>query len=241
VLHARIVSSIGRSDWAALLRAVDDDADPGHRRVFDDQEWIALRALAVWHLDRLVEYRGLYAEWTRMPGADDSAYRWAHDAILARIDRRFDDVLTATARSLEALTDADDPLGRTWVRIVAGTHLSHHGDPVEGLACYEEARVELVELGADAFAALCTAIIRRTSDELARASGDDPAAALSGRQREIAELVAAGYTSSEIGQLLHLSKKTIDFHVGNIVVRLGVSNRREIRRALGGGRGVAGS
>jgi DNA-binding CsgD family transcriptional regulator len=232
VTHARIASAIGRNDWPALLHALDDVEQGNHRHVFDQHEWHALRAMALWHLDRLDEYRELYGSWATIPGADRHAYRWAHAAIIARIDGDTAAALDHTRQAATALDQSYDPLGRTWVRIVAGTHVSLLGDPVEGLSYYEDARSELVALGADGFAALCTTIIRTTSDELARARHDDPLAALTTQQRDIARLVAAGYTSTEIGELLHLSRKTIDFHVANVVMRLGIRTRREIGRVL---------
>ncbi|PJJ62426.1 helix-turn-helix domain-containing protein [Compostimonas suwonensis] len=230
--HARIASAIGRNDWAALLYALDDLEQQNHRHIFDQHEWHALRAMALWHLDRLTEYRALYASWNTIPGADGHAYRWAHAAIIARIDGDTVTALDCTREAVDALTDDYDPLGRTWVRILAGTHVSLLGDPVRGLSHYEDARTELIALGANGFAALCTNIIRTTSNELARRRQDDPLAALTTQQRDIAGLVAAGYTSTEIGELLHLSRKTIDFHVANILVRLGIRTRREISRVI---------
>ncbi|MCU1476360.1 MAG: LuxR family transcriptional regulator [Subtercola sp.] len=78
---------------------------------------------------------------------------------------------------------------------------------------------------------MCAGIIWRTSEELAGES-DDVLGVLTGHQQRIAGYVADGYTSAEIGQMMHLSKKTIDFHVSNIVLRLGLKTRREISRVV---------
>lgn len=230
VSHALVAGSIGRNDWAALNDTLDDIEHQQHRTVFDETEWTALRALALWHLDRLDEYRALHARWVRSPVAD-SAYCLIHSAILARLDGGPEETLRLTQLAVDALDSDYDPLGRTWVRIVAGTHVSLLGDPVEGLTHYEDARAELLALGADGFAALCTGIIRSTSDALAERS-DDVLAALTDQQRRVAQLVAEGHTSAEIGAMLHLSRKTIDFHVANILVRLDLRTRREITRML---------
>ncbi|MCS5499423.1 LuxR C-terminal-related transcriptional regulator [Cnuibacter physcomitrellae] len=228
--HALVAGSIGRNDWAALHDTLDDIEQQQHRTVFDETEWTALRALALWHLDRLDEYRTLHARWARSAVAD-SAYCLIHSAILARIDGQTAETLRLTQLAVDALDRDYDPLGRTWVRIVAGTHVSLLGDPVEGLTHYEDARAELLTLGAEGFAALCTGIIRSTSDALAERSGD-VLAALTDQQRRVAQLVAEGHTSAEIGGMLHLSRKTIDFHVANILVRLDLRTRREITRML---------
>ncbi|MCS5732745.1 helix-turn-helix transcriptional regulator [Herbiconiux sp. CPCC 203386] len=115
---------------------------------------------------------------------------------------------------------------------MAGTYFSRHGDPVRGLAAYEDALSELTELGASAYARLCANIIAQTTAELERAHASDARGTLTAQQLRVAELVAEGYTSVEIAQILHVSSKTVDFHVGNIVRRLGVGSRREIARRL---------
>ena len=37
---------------------------------------------------------------------------------------------------------------------------------------------------------------------------------LTDRQRQILRLVAAGYTAKEIGRMLHITSKTVEFHKG---------------------------
>jgi DNA-binding CsgD family transcriptional regulator len=57
------------------------------------------------------------------------------------------------------------------------------------------------------------------------ASVDTSALPLSGREREIVVLVAAGKTNSEIGQLLQISARTVQKHLENIFRKLGVETR----------------
>lgn len=52
-------------------------------------------------------------------------------------------------------------------------------------------------------------------------------AALSAREREVLELVAAGRTNPEIAGELYISRKTAEHHVSNILTKLGVSTRAE--------------
>ena len=56
---------------------------------------------------------------------------------------------------------------------------------------------------------------------------EDNSAALSARQLEILRLVAAGRTYKEIGAALHLSEKTIKYHMGQILERLHLENRAQ--------------
>ena len=58
-----------------------------------------------------------------------------------------------------------------------------------------------------------------------RAAGGPGLASLSGREREIAELVARGHTNREIAAQLFLSEKTIESHLSKVFAKLGVSGR----------------
>jgi two-component system response regulator NreC len=51
---------------------------------------------------------------------------------------------------------------------------------------------------------------------------------LSARETEILRLIALGYTSSEIAQIVHLSRRTVETHRANIHRKLGVSTRAEL-------------
>ena len=66
------------------------------------------------------------------------------------------------------------------------------------------------------------------------AAVDTSALPLSGREREIVALVAAGKTNSEIGQLLEISARTVQKHLENVFRKLGVENRTAlVMRATG--------
>ncbi|SDQ94237.1 LuxR C-terminal-related transcriptional regulator [Microbacterium sp. cf332] len=236
--HARIMVAITRSDWRELRRALDDAAEPGYRQPYRHEEWWMLTLLAAWHLERIDEFRSGVAEWGREKGAEASAYYWAYVSILAEYDERHPEAATAVSRALSRLSLDDDPLGRAWVRIVAGIYYSRFGtrgrpDPVRALAVYEEASAELTELGAAGLAARYDEVVAETTAELLRdAGGANPVARLTDQQRKVALAVGQGYTSGEIAGILHVSKRTVDYHVANIMRRLGVSSRREIARVL---------
>jgi DNA-binding NarL/FixJ family response regulator len=48
------------------------------------------------------------------------------------------------------------------------------------------------------------------------------------REREIAFRVAHGESNPEIARVLFLSRKTVERHVSNILVKLGTRNRTEL-------------
>ena len=51
---------------------------------------------------------------------------------------------------------------------------------------------------------------------------------LTKRQNEILELVAQGDTSEQIGIQLGISKRTVDAHRYNIILRLGASSKKRL-------------
>lgn len=59
-------------------------------------------------------------------------------------------------------------------------------------------------------------------------------AVLTQREREIADLVAAGIETQTLAERLHLSRRTIENHLQRCYRKLGVNNRRELAAALGG-------
>ena len=65
------------------------------------------------------------------------------------------------------------------------------------------------------------------------ASGaDGGVASLSRRERQIADLVTDRHTNREIAGTLFLSEKTVESHLRNIFVKLSVSSRVDVARAV---------
>lgn len=48
---------------------------------------------------------------------------------------------------------------------------------------------------------------------------------LSGREAEVLRWTADGKTSADIAQILHISERTVNFHVGQAIEKLGVNNK----------------
>lgn len=65
----------------------------------------------------------------------------------------------------------------------------------------------------------------------------DPMDCLTAREREVAEDLIAGMTNKEIAEELFVSVTTVNFHVRNILAKLGLHSRRELRRLPAGDRG----
>ena len=98
-----------------------------------------------------------------------------------------------------------------------------------GLACRalgddDTASLEL-EAARATFARLGAATDRDRVDALLERGGTPPRHGLTAREHEVLRLVAAGKTNRAIADELVLSARTVDRHVSNIFVKLGVSSR----------------
>ncbi len=61
-------------------------------------------------------------------------------------------------------------------------------------------------------------------------ASQQPADALSAREREVLQLVARGHTYREIGEELYISAKTVENHVRNILKKLQLNRKQELIR-----------
>ena len=68
-----------------------------------------------------------------------------------------------------------------------------------------------------------------------RAPGTEGLAALSTREREIAQLVGEGLTNREIGARLFLSEKTIETHLTRVFQKLSVRSRTQVAAVIARG------
>ena len=63
----------------------------------------------------------------------------------------------------------------------------------------------------------------------------EPRSALSAREGSVALLVASGMTNGEIGALLHITARTVEYHVGNILTKCGLRSRVEVATRVAAG------
>jgi DNA-binding NarL/FixJ family response regulator len=66
--------------------------------------------------------------------------------------------------------------------------------------------------------------------DAARRGEETPSDPLTPRELDVVKLIAEGRTSEEIGEMLFISKKTVDRHRANMLEKLGMRNRVELTR-----------
>ena len=71
------------------------------------------------------------------------------------------------------------------------------------------------------------------SSRSTRPNGSDLAARLTNREQQVARLAADGYTAREIGDQLHIGKRTVETHLANACEKLGVRSKRELMHSRG--------
>jgi DNA-binding CsgD family transcriptional regulator len=144
--------------------------------------------------------------------------------------------IAAHARGAVELAAGDAAAALVALRLALGTW-QELGAPYEearsrelvGLACRalgddDTASLEL-EAARATFARLGAATDRDRVDALLERGGTAPRHGLTAREQEVLRLVAAGKTNRAIADELVLSARTVDRHVSNIFVKLGVSSR----------------
>ncbi|HYO39261.1 MAG TPA: response regulator transcription factor [Nocardioidaceae bacterium] len=81
--------------------------------------------------------------------------------------------------------------------------------------------------------ALTDRLLRAVSAAPAAVPGSTTVEPLTGRERDVLRLAAAGWSNREIAQALHLAEGTVKNHMSNVLAKLGVRDRtRAVLRAL---------
>ena len=149
------------------------------------------------------------------------------------------DVKAARAAG-EAAVQSADAVGATlqaaFARLALGRALVAGDERTEAIAVLRQAEQDFARCGSHRARDDARRELRKLG---ARAEPRGPAAAessgvgaLTKREREIADLVTDRMTNREIAAELFLSDKTVESHIRNIFIKLGVSSRVEVARAI---------
>ncbi|HEY4276976.1 MAG TPA: LuxR family transcriptional regulator [Conexibacter sp.] len=137
----------------------------------------------------------------------------------------------------ETLAGIGAPVEAARTRVLAGRALAAAGDRDAAARELRAAEAELLTCGAERLRADARRELRRIGRRVnrsgrgGRADGAG-AAALSGREREVAQLAAGGDTNRAIAARLFLSEKTVESHLASAFVKLGVNRRGALVGAL---------
>jgi DNA-binding CsgD family transcriptional regulator len=129
-----------------------------------------------------------------------------------------------------ALLTADDPLlDRAGLHHRFGQLLAARGGSRrQAIDQLRVARDLFAEAGAEPFLSRVEADLASHGITAGRRGSRSPLE-LTDRERDVAVLVAKGMTSREVAAELYVSQKAVDYHLGHIFAKLGITSRRELR------------
>jgi DNA-binding CsgD family transcriptional regulator len=134
--------------------------------------------------------------------------------------------------------EAIERLDRTRMRPAAARARLLYGEWLRRANRRRDARAELrtaydqlTTMGIEAFAERARRELLATGDTV-RKRTIETATELTAQEACIARLAAGGRTNVEIGAQLFLSTRTVEWHLGKVYGKLGVSSRRELRRSM---------
>lgn len=195
--------------------------------------WLTYRVDALAALGRAAEARAALA------GCTDPARRWQpYYGSLAWLEGRVAEAEGDTAaahafytRACEAPDAEEFPLPFAVALSDAARLMAQAGMRHDAAAALTRAMAIFGGLGAGGYLERCMALLATLSGEDAAAPVDeDPFSALTTRERQVAHALVAGMTNKEIAERLYVSVTTVNFHVRNILAKLGLTSRRELRR-----------
>jgi DNA-binding CsgD family transcriptional regulator len=168
------------------------------------------------------------SETTRASGTD-----WALGA-----EARSRALLSAGETAEKLYREAIERLDRTRMRPAAARARLLYGEWLRRENRRKDARAELrtaydqlTEMGIEAFAERARRELLATGDTV-RKRTVETATELTAQEACIARLAVDGRTNVEIGTQLFLSTRTVEWHLGKVYSKLGVSSRRDLRRAM---------
>jgi ATP/maltotriose-dependent transcriptional regulator MalT len=129
-------------------------------------------------------------------------------------------------RSIGAVVDA------ALSDMLAGRALALAGRRQDAIEHLQHAYAVFAGCGAKSYRDEAARELRRIGSRTARRVPGGGVGALSNREREVAELVAAGLTNRQIAEQLFLSEKTVETHITRILAKLGINSRVAVAASL---------
>ncbi|SCL33033.1 regulatory protein, luxR family [Micromonospora rhizosphaerae] len=116
-------------------------------------------------------------------------------------------------------------------RLLYGEWLRRQNRRQESRTQLRSAYEAFSRIGADGFAERARRELQATG-ETARKRTAATVAELTSQEAQIAKLARDGHTNAEIAAQMFISPRTVEWHLGNVFSKLGVSSRRQLRTLL---------
>ncbi|MCW2548819.1 MAG: ATP-dependent transcriptional regulator, MalT-like, LuxR family [Mycobacterium sp.] len=193
------------------------------------------------------------AMWTLVELAEAAARTGSMDRAKQAVDTLVEmTTLTATdwglgvqARSRALVQEGDaadslyreaiERLGRTRMRLdlaraelMYGEWLRRRGSRTGAREHLRTAHNRLSEMGADGFAERARRELAAIG-ETVRTRKNDHFADLTAQETQVARLASEGHSNQEIGSKMYISPRTVEWHLGNVFGKLGVTSRKALR------------
>ena len=139
-------------------------------------------------------------------------------------ESRYQESVERLARSRAALE-----LARS--RLLYGEWLRRENRRVDAREQLRSAHEMLSRMGADGFSERARRELLATG-ETVRKRTVETLDELTTQEAQVARLAAGGHTNPEIGAELFISPRTVEYHLRKVFTKLGISSRKELRRAL---------
>jgi DNA-binding CsgD family transcriptional regulator len=123
-------------------------------------------------------------------------------------------------------------------RLLYGEWLRRENRRVDAREQLRAAHEMFSRMGAAAFAERARRELSATG-ETVRKRTVETVDELTTQEAQVARLAAQGRTNPEIGALLFISPRTVEYHLHKVFPKLGISSRRELRKALPGAEDAA--
>jgi DNA-binding CsgD family transcriptional regulator len=197
--------------------------------------------VSAWALSELVEAAARSEDTARARGALDrltEATSAAETDWGLGIAARSHALLSEGEAAQRLYREAIERLGRTRLRpelarahLLYGEWLRREGRRVDAREQLRTAHEMLETIGMEAFAERARRELLATGKKV-RKRTSDTRDELTGQERQIAGLARDGLSNPEIGARLFLSSRTVEWHLGKVFAKLGITSRMGLRDAL---------
>lgn len=234
VAAASVAAGLGEWDAAlvalAPLRGELGDPVSDHPAL---TSWLLLEAEADLATGRVARAAGALDRLAARPAGTAQAGT-EHRRLRARVLQASGDPAAALATLASGIDRADGTFASARLQLDHGRALLRAGARDDARAPLRTARRTAERLNARPLLDECDTALAECGVAEGPAA-DRPFGGLTNREQVVARLVTRGLTNREIAAELFVSAKTIEYHLGNIFAKLGISTRRELWRMRSAG------